>query len=133
VLRDDGTRRIVVQSVDRVWPADVTVIRLPAEDGQIDPNAIMAALRSEGLQNLLVEGGGITIARFLEAGLLTRLQVAISPLLIGDGPQGLTLPNPMEKLSDAIRPEMWTFLLGTDVVFDCGLGPQAAEANRPRH
>jgi hypothetical protein len=39
----------------------------------------------------------------------------------------------MEKLSDAIRPEMWTFLLGTDVVFDCGLGPQAAEANRPRH
>jgi riboflavin-specific deaminase-like protein len=133
VLRDDGTRRIVVQSVDRAWPADVTVIRLPAQDGQIDPNAIMAALRSEGLQNLLVEGGGITIARFLEAGLLTRLQVAISPLLIGDGPQGLTLPNPMEKLSDAIRPEMWTFLLGTDVVFDCGLGPQAAEANRPRH
>ena len=133
VLSDDGTRRIVVQSVDRAWPAEVTVIRLPEQEGQINPGAIMTALRSEGLQNLLVEGGGITIARFLEAGLLTRLQITISPLLIGGGPQGLTLPNPMEKLADAIRPEMWTFLLGTDVVFDCGLGPQAAEANRPIH
>ncbi|WOI58223.1 RibD family protein [Palleronia sp. LCG004] len=133
VLADDGARRIVVQSVDRAWPEGITAIRLPATDGQIDPAAILSALRSEGLQSLLVEGGGITIARFLEAGLLTRLQVSIAPLLIGDGPQGLTLPNPMEKLSDAIRPEMWTFLLGSDVVFDCGFGPEAAEANRPMH
>lgn len=133
VLADDGARRIVIQSVNRTWPADITVIQLPATDGQIDPAAIMAALRAQGLQTLLVEGGGITIARFIEAGLLTRLQVAIAPLLIGGGPQGLTLPNPMEKLAEAIRPEMWTYSLGTDVVFDCALLPEAAVAHRPVH
>ncbi|PZX18211.1 riboflavin-specific deaminase-like protein [Palleronia aestuarii] len=133
VLRDDGSRRIVVQSVDRTWPAGITVIRLPSNDGQIDPGEIMTALRSDGLQNLLVEGGGLTIAGFLEAGLLSRLQVAISPLLIGAGPQGLTLQNPAEKLSDAIRPSMQTFLLGSDVVFDCGLVPEAMQATRPMH
>jgi riboflavin-specific deaminase-like protein len=133
MLADDGVRRVVVQSVDRPRPSGVTVIRLPERDGQIDPSDIMAALRADGFQSLLVEGGGITIARFLEAGLLTRLQVAIAPLLIGGGPQGLTFENPMEKLSDAIRPEMRTFSLGSDVVFDCGLGPEAAEATQPMH
>ncbi len=130
VLVDNGVRRIVVQSVDRRRPSGVTVLRLPSHEGQIDPAGIMAALRSEGLQSLLVEGGGITIARFLEAGLLTRLQVAIAPLLIGGGPQGLTLQNPIAKLSDAIRPEMRTFSLGSDVVFDCDLDPEAAKATR---
>ena len=59
------------------------------------------------------------IAKFLEAGLLDRLQIAIAPLLIGDGPQGLTLASASACLSKAIRPEMRAFSLGSDVVFDC--------------
>lgn len=134
VLDDDGARRIVVQAVDRPRAKGVTALRLtPREDGRIDPKDIAVALQSEGLRSLLIEGGAITIARFLEAGLLTRLQVAIAPLLIGGGPQGLTLTAPSPVLADAIRPDMRVFPLGSDVVFDCGLTPEAVAATQPLH
>jgi riboflavin biosynthesis pyrimidine reductase len=111
----------------------VTVIRLKSRGGQLDPGEIASALHGEGLQSLLVEGGGITIARFIEAQQLTRLHIAIAPLLIGDGPQGLTLPGSSERLSDALRPEMRAFSLGSDVVFDCGLNAEATLASEPQH
>ena len=133
LLAEDGAPRIVVQAVDRRRRAGVTTIRLEARDGHLAPGEIAAALRDEGLQSVLVEGGGITIARFLEAQLLTRMQLCIAPLLIGDGPQGLTLSTSTERLADAIRPEMRAFSLGSDVVLDCGLGKEAALALRPLH
>jgi riboflavin-specific deaminase-like protein len=132
-LAEDGTRRIVIQAVARRRPAGVTAIRLPEQGGQLDPAEIAAALREEGFRSLLVEGGGTTIARFLEAGLLTRLQVSVAPLLIGGGRPGLSLPTPSERLSDAIRTELRAFSLGSDVVFDCGLTAQASAATRPVH
>ncbi|WP_317055365.1 RibD family protein [Roseovarius rhodophyticola] len=121
LLQDDGTRRIIVQAVDRPRSAGVTVVRLPLRNDVIDPREIVSALRDEGLSTLLVEGGGITIARFLEAGLLDRLHVGIAPLLIGGGPQSLTLSKPSELLAHAIRPEMRVFSLGTDVMLDCAM------------
>ena len=127
LLSDDGTRRIIVQAVDKPRPEGVEVIRLPLRDDVIDPRSIVDALQAEGLSTLLVEGGGITIAKFLEAGLLDRLQVAIAPLLIGGGPQGLTMANPTNLLSKAIRPEMRAFALGSDVVFDCRMSGLVAE------
>jgi riboflavin-specific deaminase-like protein len=133
VLAANGARRFVIQAVDRARPEGVTVIRLTPRNGQLDPAEIAAALRAEGLCNLLVEGGGNTIARFLEAGLLTRIQVAVAPVLIGGGPQGLTLPTPTERLADAIRPDMRVFSLGSDVVLDCGLSDEAAAATQPIH
>lgn len=133
VFADDGTRKFVIQAVDRTRPAGVSVIRLDARNNQFDPREIAFALRAEGLHNLLIEGGSITISRFLEAGILTRLQVAVAPLLIGGGPQGLTMSSPSEKLSDAIRPDMRVFSIGSDVVFDCGLTAEAAAAKEPMH
>lgn len=133
LLAEDAARRFVIQAVHRPRRSDVTVIRLQEHDGQLDPTEIAAALHAEGLQGLLVEGGGITIARFLEAQQLTRLQVAIAPLLIGDGPQGLTLAASSKRLSDAIRPDVRAFSLGSDVVFDCGLNAEAALACEPEH
>jgi riboflavin-specific deaminase-like protein len=133
VLARDGARRIVVQSVDRPRPPGVEVIRLPRAGGQgmIDPADILAALHDLGLEHVLVEGGGITITQFLEAGLLTRLHVAVAPLIIGAGPQGLTSQNPVQTLAAALRPEMRVYGLGTDVVFDCALAPVAAVVALP--
>ncbi len=133
LLRADGTRRIVIQAVDRTRPAGIEVIRLSDSDGMLDPGQILSALRATGLSTLMVEGGGITISRFLEAGLLTRLQVAIAPLLIGAGPQGLTMPSPTENLSDALRPQTHAYSLGSDVVFDCALNDTALAAGVPLH
>ena len=122
LLQDDGTRRFVEHAVDRARADGVEVVKLTLRDDMIDPRDIVAALRERGLKNLLVEGGGITIAKFLEAGLLDRIQIAIAPLLIGDGPQSLTMPNASDLLCNAIRPKMRAFALGSDVVFDCSLG-----------
>lgn len=133
VFAADGARRIVVQGVDRPRPDGVEVLRLPLTQGLLDPAGILHALREAGLTALLIEGGGITIARFLEAGLLNRLQVAISPLLIGAGPQGLTLQSPVARLADALRPETRVFGLGPEVVFDCALTPCAERAWAPQH
>lgn len=133
LLADDGAPRIMVQAVRRARPRGVTVLRLRPRGGQLQPDEIAGALRAQGLQSLLIEGGGITIARFLEAECLTRLQVAIAPLLIGGGPQGLSMPTPTERLAHAIRPETRAFSLGSEVVFDCGLTAQAAAGTRAVH
>ncbi|WP_434621085.1 RibD family protein [Tabrizicola sp. M-4] len=133
LLHADGVRRIVVQGCNRPREKGVEVVTLPMRDGRLDPCAILDALQGLGVQSLLVEGGGITIARFLEAGLLNRLQVAVSPLLIGGGPQGITLQNPVAELAHALRPETRNYALGPEVVFDCALDASAAQAWVPVH
>jgi riboflavin biosynthesis pyrimidine reductase len=48
------------------------------------PAAIVAQLASRGIQHVYVDGG-ITIQRFLQAGLIQRLIITRVPVLIGDG------------------------------------------------
>jgi len=124
VLAADGARRLVIQAVDRSRPAGVEVLRLTGREGWIAPRHIAAALEAEGLGHALIEGGGITIAGFLEAGLLDRLHVAVAPLIIGAGPTSLTT-TPVARLSEAMRPETSVYALGSDVVFDCVVGRSA--------
>jgi riboflavin-specific deaminase-like protein len=88
--------------------------------GGFDPAAVVAALASRGLRRLLVEGGGITVSRFLQAGVLDRLHISVAPLLIGSGRPALTLP-PIETLGEALRPPVRHFLLGDDLLFDLDL------------
>ena len=122
VFGDDGARRIVVQQSDTARPAGVEVIRLPAAtDGEMSPAQILRALHRLGLKTVLVEGGGITVSRFFEAGLLNRLHVAVAPLLIGGGPPGFHTRNPVARLAEATRPDTRVFNIGSDIVFDCGL------------
>jgi riboflavin biosynthesis pyrimidine reductase len=118
LMQDTSTRRIVVQAVDKPRPKDVEVITLPRTQDWIAPEDILTALRQRGLHRILIEGGSVTIAQFLEARLLTRLHVAVAPLLIGAGPQGLTT-SPVATLGEALRPRTHTYALGADVLFDC--------------
>lgn len=117
----DGARRVLIQACDRPRAAGIEVVRLPAVDGWIAPHDIHAALGDLGFGRVLVEGGGITIAGFLEAGLLDRLHVAVAPLIIGAGPSGLRTTAPIARLADALRPETRVYGLDSDVVFDCAL------------
>lgn len=130
VLDADGARRVVIQATGKPRPAGVEVIALAAGSGWIDPTAILQALHARGLSRVLVEGGGVTIAGFLDAGLLARLHVAISPLIIGAGPSGLRTA-PVARLADALRPETYVYGLDSDVVFDCALVP-GGSAKRSR-
>jgi riboflavin biosynthesis pyrimidine reductase len=81
---------------------------------------VIETLRARGLRRILVEGGGVTVSRFLQAGALTRLHVTVAPLLIGSGRHALSLP-PIATLDQALRPPCRLFHLGNDVLFDLDL------------
>lgn len=129
-LMDPGVRRVVIQACGKSRPAGVEVVNLKAPDGWIAPEDIALTLEELGFRRVLIEGGCVTVQRFLDAGLLDRLHVAIAPLIIGDGPSGLRMA-PVSRLRDALRPEMHVYGLDTDVVFDCALRSQRA-AKRSR-
>jgi riboflavin-specific deaminase-like protein len=85
------------------------------------PAAVIAALREAGCRRVLVEGGGVTVSRFVHARVLDRLHLLVAPLLIGSGRPGLSLP-PILTLDEAIRPRCRSFRCGEDTVFDLELG-----------
>lgn len=133
VFQEDGARRIVIQAVDTPRANGLEVIRLPLTEGKIDPTAIIKALHREGLSNILIEGGSFTIAKFLEAGLLDRIQIAVAPVLIGSGPAGINLPEQSENMADALRPATEAYAIGNEVVFDSALTKAGQDALEPRH
>ncbi|REC95827.1 RibD family protein [Kushneria indalinina] len=93
------------------------------EDG-VDPREVIDLLRHQGLNSVLVEGGGMTISRFLQEGCLNRLHSMVTPMIIGSGRPTLTLPV-IECLSQAMRPSARHYTLGDDVLFDLDLGAVA--------
>jgi riboflavin-specific deaminase-like protein len=97
------------------------VLLLPAlETGGFDPRLLIEVLRQHGYRRMLVEGGGITVSRFLQAGVVDRLHVTVAPMLLGSGRPGLTL-EPIESLDLALRPACRYFRLGNDMLFDLDL------------
>ena len=88
------------------WPYQVPVVVLssrplevPAElRGRVEvlsgtPGEVVAQLAARGAESLYIDGG-VTIQRFLEAGLIQRLIVTRVPVLIGGG---IALFGPLQK------------------------------------
>lgn len=96
------------------------VIRVPRASEGLNLRAVVAALTARGLRRIFVEGGGITVSRFLAAGVLDRLHVTIAPLLIGSGVPAFTLPAP-RHLTDALRFEWSVYRFGPDLLVDIPL------------
>jgi riboflavin-specific deaminase-like protein len=99
---------------------EATVLRLPRAREGLDIAAVLAALHARGLRRILVEGGGITVSRFLAAGALDRLHVTIAPLLIGSGIPAFTLPE-AATLTEGLRLEWSLHRLGADLLLDIPL------------
>jgi riboflavin-specific deaminase-like protein len=97
---------------------DAEVLGLPARDGQIDRGALLAALAARGCAVVLVEGGGVTVSGFMEAGLLDRLHLTVAPLIIGDGRKGLQTPTGL-PLARCPRPRHELYRMGADLLYDC--------------
>lgn len=130
--RDDATGG--VREVDRDGPAGGASdggyapargaraeLRVPwSETDGFDLSALLDRLRRRGLRRILVEGGGVTVSRFLQAGLLDRLHLTVAPMLIGSGRPSITLDS-IASLDAALRPPCRRFTLGEDVLFDLDL------------
>lgn len=105
------------------WGSHVELIEVErGGDGRLPPRALLDALAARGLRRVFIEGGGITVSRFLEAHVLDRLQVAVAPKIIGSGTPALQL-KPIERMADAITTHCRCIRLGADVLFDCKLTP----------
>ncbi|MDY6945598.1 MAG: RibD family protein [Pseudomonadota bacterium] len=111
--------RGVLLPADRV-SSGVEDIEIDAAGGRLNLAALLASLRSRGLRNILVEGGGVTVSAFLAAGLIDRLHVAVAPFVLGEGRPGVRVPSPAH-LKDCLRPPPRVYALGGDVLFDCDL------------
>jgi diaminohydroxyphosphoribosylaminopyrimidine deaminase / 5-amino-6-(5-phosphoribosylamino)uracil reductase len=119
----DGAAPTLVLCADELAGRDLRlgqaeVIGVAAEGGYLRPAAVLELLARRGLRRVFVEGGGITVSRFLAAGCLHRLQITIAPLIIGSGRPSISLPK-IGRLSDGLRPTVRKFDLGRDILFEC--------------
>jgi dihydrofolate reductase len=76
-----GKKPVFVLSTSQLPPAPVGAV---VEHMSGSPCEIVSRLRARGMQHVYVDGG-ITIQRFLQAGLIHRLIVTRVPVLIGAG------------------------------------------------
>lgn len=122
VFRDGAARTLLCCAEDDSLPApgDAELVPLPSADGCPRLDVLVTALADRGLRRLFVEGGGVTVSRFLAAGLLSRLQLAVAPLVIGQGRPGLQLPR-TERLAEALRLAPRLYRMGKDVLYDVDL------------
>ncbi|CAN7563929.1 RibD family protein [Variovorax sp. LjRoot84] len=88
--------------------------------GAMDLRALLAALQQRGQRVLFVEGGGITVSRFIAQGCMDRLHLSVAPVLIGGGRPGLLLPQ-SAAMRDCPRPASRVFRMGADVMWDLDL------------
>ncbi len=59
------------------------VVPVAERGGGLDLEEVLADLASAGAQSVLVEGGGKTLAAFLEAGLADEVALFVAPVLLG--------------------------------------------------
>jgi diaminohydroxyphosphoribosylaminopyrimidine deaminase / 5-amino-6-(5-phosphoribosylamino)uracil reductase len=107
---------------------EALVLRLPRAREGLDIAAVLAALAARGLRRILVEGGGITVSRFLAAGALDRLHVTIAPLLIGSGIPAFTLPE-AATLTEGLRLQWSVHRIGADLLLDIPLARARPDAS----
>ncbi|TZG32202.1 RibD family protein [Agrobacterium sp. B1(2019)] len=131
LFHDGGAPVIVFRSaISQGQPLPgAEVIKLTPKLCGLDPQDILDELGKRKFHRVLVEGGARTIARFVEAGLVDRLHVAISPIIIGSGPSGISL-SPIERLTGAHRPPTEVYNLGSDILFDCQLRAEGLSARQ---
>ena len=114
----DPARRTELESAGcRVW-------ELPTERGDVDLKLLLERLGEEGVDSVLIEGGGETAAAFLAAGLVDRVSFLIAPILIG-GRDAVPAIGGLgaERLADAQRlTDISTEWVGPDLIYSGRVG-----------
>jgi diaminohydroxyphosphoribosylaminopyrimidine deaminase/5-amino-6-(5-phosphoribosylamino)uracil reductase len=103
---------------ERLGQAEVCGI--PTAGGQLDLRRLLGLLDGVGCRAVFVEGGGVTVSAFVDAGLVDRLHVAVAPVLLGAGRPGL------RRLDAASLPghrlgTPYVYPMGDDVLVDLAL------------
>jgi diaminohydroxyphosphoribosylaminopyrimidine deaminase/5-amino-6-(5-phosphoribosylamino)uracil reductase len=94
------------------------VISFPTELGRVDLRALVAELGKRDVQTLLVEGGGVILGSFFDAGLVDKLNAVIAPMIVGaaDAPAAVAGAG-ADRMAQALRLRETTVeRLGEDVL-----------------
>jgi len=132
VFTDETAHTLVVTEPGRrsQLPAHVERMEVPrTAAGVLDLEELLQALRARGLPRVFIEGGALTIAHFLRAKLLHRLQLAVAPVILGPGPA-----LPAHRLSPRVLPTLGqtrSFSLGDDTLFETALRAAPLSAAAP--
>ncbi|REK84372.1 deaminase [Streptomyces inhibens] len=121
-------------AVRDVAGAGVDILALP-DAAAFAPGRLLAALARRGLRRVLIEGGGVTVSRFLQERALHRLYLTVAPVLLGDGVPGLRFPG-TPVMREALRPPLRRALLGEDTLFELelrSLGTQSGDPAGEQH
>jgi len=113
----------------------VGVSVLPEGAFGVDVGPALGALRSSGVETLLVEGGARVITSLLSAGVVDRLIVAVAPTIIGQGTEAVG-PLGVTAVADGIRlVNRSMHVIGDDVMLagDISAGDGRARHGRARH
>ena len=93
------------------------VLAGPLRDGRVELRAAWRQLARQGVNELLVEGGGTLAAGLLRAGLVDELHLFYAPLLIGGDGAPVLDELGVSRLSQAKRPAHWsTRWVGEDLL-----------------
>lgn len=99
-------------------PSDVEIVPLAQEDGSLEPARIVQWIGEQGWRKVLVEGGAMTVTRFLEAGCLDYLHLIVAPMLLGAGTPGLRI-NAVDSISQARQFEARSYPLQNEQLIVC--------------
>lgn len=96
--------RRFLDSLQTLEMRGLEVIHCASKDGHVDINDLMAQLGAQGIDSVLLEGGGTLNAAFLEAGCVDEVWAFIAPKIIG----GAAAKTPVsgkgiDRMSDAIK------------------------------
>lgn len=120
LFEDDAAPTLVVRcrgqgATQRLGRAEIAAIDAPPDE--VTPAMILDALGERGLVRIFVEGGGVTISRFLAGGCLDRLQITVAPVVLGAGRHAIALP-PLQDMTGVRRFPYRRFVLGDDVMIE---------------
>ena len=74
--------------------AKVETICVAGENGQVDVVKLMQYLGAQGIDSVLVEGGGTLCDSMLRAGLVSQMEVFVAPKIFG----GVKAKSPVEGI-----------------------------------
>ncbi|MFE5739487.1 RibD family protein [Streptomyces celluloflavus] len=109
----------------------VEILVMPGDGERFAPRRLLDALTERSLARVLIEGGGVTVSRFLAAGVLDRLYVTVAPVILGEGIPGLRFPGP-DRMGGALRAPVRRFALGEDTLLEFELRTGRAGAGLPQ-
>jgi diaminohydroxyphosphoribosylaminopyrimidine deaminase/5-amino-6-(5-phosphoribosylamino)uracil reductase len=80
------------------------IVELKAEKGMIDLKELLAILGKREVTSVLVEGGGILFGSLFDSGLIDKVLVFVSPIIVGgDEAKSAVGGDGVKKVSDALR------------------------------